>query len=464
MTGKREAYASRLPFERVNDEGYLCNLAGRRRPKEITDNSLMVAFLFESGHFLRMKKWIGYVMGWMVLLTMVSSTSHSAVYYVNASNMVPLSPFNTWDTAATNIQDAINVAQSGDTVLVTNGTYSFGGEVLAGDLVNRIAVTNAISVQSVNGPWVTAITGGSTSNGPTAVRCAWLSNGASLTGFTLTAGATRAAGDPLALESGGAVWCASANAFVRNCVIVSNAAANYGGAVYQGTVHNSLISSNAVSLATGGAVYGSVLVNCTVVSNATYGVVSPLAMTNCIIYYNSPLGDIHGGGFVYTHCCASILSPLAGNFTNAPLLFADGVHLDNNSPCRGTGTNTVSGTDIFGMTWSNPPSIGCAEWQPAPLVSTPRLRLFPYPAGFSLGGISLAGAGPDSFTWFKDGRALSDDGHFAFTQNTNLTVTGLRLSDAGQYQLVVSNSFGVVTSAVAQLVIHTVNAAGANPV
>src|SRR5512136_198310 len=76
----------------------------------------------------------------------------------------PVAPFATWETAATNIQDAVDAAKNGDTVLVTNGVYNVGGQMTvtnAGGEVfgNRITVTNAIRLESVNGPLVTTIEG-----------------------------------------------------------------------------------------------------------------------------------------------------------------------------------------------------------------------------------------------------------------------------------------------------------------
>ena len=62
-----------------------------------------------------------------------------------------------WLTAATNIQDAINVAVPvSDTVLVTNGIYQYGGDSFNGS--NRVDVAS-VTVQSVNGPDVTIIKG-----------------------------------------------------------------------------------------------------------------------------------------------------------------------------------------------------------------------------------------------------------------------------------------------------------------
>ena len=297
--------------------------------------------------------------------------STATVYYVNAGNTAPVAPFTSWATAATNIQDAINVTSAGDTVLVTNGIYAFGGRVITGGLTNRIALTNSITVQSVNGPWVTTIYGSGAVNGTSAVRCAWLTNGASLLGFTLMGGATLTSGTATTLQSGGGVWCASTNSFIGNCIIATNTSYLYGAGVYQGKVSNSLVTGNGYASfggGTSGAICNAILENCTLVSNLTSGgVVNPVAMTNCIIY-NNPGGNYSGASATtYSYCCTTPALAGTGNFTTAPQFFADGVHLSQGSPCIGAGVNIGAGTDIFGISWSNPPSVGCAEWQRSPI-------------------------------------------------------------------------------------------------
>src|ERR1017187_1013921 len=170
-----------------------------------------------------------FTVSFLVLLAFNASATPRYVD-LNSPNATP--PFTNWSTAATNIQDAIDVSADGDSVFVTNGVYAVGGRVMDGDLTNRVALDKALTVQSVNGPWVTTIQGGSAPGGSAAVRCAWLTNGAFLSGFTLKGGATRTSGTA-SLLNGGGVWCASSNAIVANCIIRSNTANQYGGGSYQ---------------------------------------------------------------------------------------------------------------------------------------------------------------------------------------------------------------------------------------
>ena len=248
----------------------------------------------------------------------------AATLYVSLASTNPVPPYVAWSTAATNIQDAVNASTNGDLILVTNGTYQSGGAAVVlppppvgGPAIiesNRLVVTRAVMVQSVNGPGATAILGSQvpgTTFGSNAVRCAWLTNGATLSGFTLTGGATRSGG------SGGGVFCLS-NAAVFNCIVFNNAAdsygggasggalsgctliinsATYGGGTAFGTLSNCSIAGNVAALFGGGA-YSNVLADCSLSDNEAKsgGGTAFCTVNNCWLTGNSAT-DTGGGSY-----------------------------------------------------------------------------------------------------------------------------------------------------------------------
>src|SRR5262249_28789164 len=195
-----------------------------------------------------------------VLLVAVSSRASILYVNVNSANSTP--PYATWAAAATNIQDAIDASVAGDQIVVTNGVYARGGRAVYGTMTNRVAVDRPIGLRSVNGPQFTTIHGyqvPSTTNGDGAIRCVYLTNGASLSGFSLTGGAT-SPGDGLRDQSGGGLWC-EPGGLASNCVISGNSAFNLGGGAYGGALTNCTLTGNSASF--GGGAYGGTLNNCT---------------------------------------------------------------------------------------------------------------------------------------------------------------------------------------------------------
>jgi len=255
----------------------------------------------------------------ITLLTAVTAicclNAPAVIRYVDVNNSAPAAPYTDWATAATVIQDAINAAEPGDVVLVTNGVYQTGGDFFNSwpgwGAKARIYVGKPITVQSVNGPDVTIILGIPQSGPTNGVRCAYLTNNAVLMGFTLTNGSTDQG--PLDLQpEGGAVRCQSTSAIVSNCVLISSVAAgsgsdSSGGGAYLGTFKNCTIA-NCRSVNGGGA-YRSILTDCLLKNNSAYkgGGVYECIITNCMFTGNSAQ---QGGGLYGNFGAAFIKSDL----------------------------------------------------------------------------------------------------------------------------------------------------------
>ena len=83
--------------------------------------------------------------------------------YVDANNSNPPDPyegFTSWENAATNIQEAVNAAEAGDTILVRAGTYRLpDAAVDSAGALNVVHLPYALTIRGVDGPEVTLIDG-----------------------------------------------------------------------------------------------------------------------------------------------------------------------------------------------------------------------------------------------------------------------------------------------------------------
>ncbi|VGO16558.1 hypothetical protein PDESU_05149 [Pontiella desulfatans] len=185
------------------------------------------------------------------LSALAAGTAIAGTWHVDPSSPQD-GPGTSWPNAFHSIQDAVNAAATGDTVLVTNGVYQ------------PITVSKNITLSSINGPDVTLVDGSNTS------RCAYVSGLATINGFSFVNGFA---------NEGGGVLCDHGGT-LENCVISGNSATTKGGGVMcnvGGTLSNCTISGNSVTATSigtdwgGGGVYYNfegALNNCTISSNS----------------------------------------------------------------------------------------------------------------------------------------------------------------------------------------------------
>lgn len=303
-----------------------------------------------------MKTWASKVVFCFFISIFFAVNVGAAVFYVDLNSTSPTPPYSDWSTAATNIQDAIDASSAGDQILVTNGIYQTGGRVVYGSLTNRVAINKAVTVQSVNGPAVTVIQGyqmPGTTNGDSAIRCVYMTNSASLVGFTLTNGATRSAGDSIHEESGGGLLCESnSTGIVSNCVIASNRGFNWAGGAYLGNFNFCTFAGN-YATAAGAVIYGT-LNNCVLTNNTTSatgggGAGAFCNFTNCTLAKNSAPS---GGG---AYSCTLVNCTLSNNSTTGGNSGLGGGGARNSTliGCTITGNSSYFGGGASGGTLSN---------------------------------------------------------------------------------------------------------------
>ncbi|CAA7069612.1 right-handed parallel beta-helix repeat-containing protein [Lentimonas sp. CC11] len=248
----------------------------------------------------------------------------STRHYVNESNASPAAPYDTWATAATNPQDVLALAASGDQIWVAQGIYTpdpdsaptLGDRSATFQLLSAVALYGGFSGTETSldqrNPAIyltilsgdldgddTANFGNNTENSYHVLVGSGTDATAVLDGFTITAGNADGGSQ---LSNGGALYNNTGSPTVINCSFSENAAATNGGAIYNRTASPALTDCSFTgnsAASGGGAIHNSTssptLTNCSFVGNSATSnggainnsTTSSPTLTNCSFTGNS---------------------------------------------------------------------------------------------------------------------------------------------------------------------------------
>jgi len=252
----------------------------------------------------------------MLILGLLCEHIYAVDRYVWANSPSPGSPYTSWNTAAHDIQTAVNAAVSEDTVIVTDGVYNIS---------SQISINTNITVKSVNGAGTTIVA----RNQAGSYRIFNISGtNIILDGFTITNGYISSYGGGIYLSGigvtvrncivannsathpsygGGGIYISGAttNGLIENCRIVNNTSFNIGGGLiwYSPTtiLSNSVVGWNSATNIGGGMyVSGGQVINCTIIENTStnigggLGIYSGAIVDRCLIVSNTAKDS---GGF-----------------------------------------------------------------------------------------------------------------------------------------------------------------------
>lgn len=303
----------------------------------------------------------------------VGAVVTAATHYVDVYSDNPVSPYVTWETAASDIQSAVDVAVAGDEIVVADGTYM---------LQSEICVTNDISIVSTNGAHHTTI------DAQNLCRAFNLTNAACVvSGFRIINGYT--------MLNGGAILCTDNTPAITKCVFYNNRA-NIGGAVEAGSVSNSVFVNNSAvsgggalsdsivynsvmtrnSAVIGGALANSQLYSCTVTRNSATtkaGGTDSCFAYNSIIYYNTAPSDPDILNTYIENCDTPTAQPSDTQCISDPPKLASSSNLASDSPCiRGGNASYLKGFDIDNEHWDSYAAMGCDAYYSTPQAATPQ--------------------------------------------------------------------------------------------
>jgi len=225
-----------------------------------------------------------------------------------------------------------------------------------------------------------------------------------------------------------------------NIVYATNPPIGYVGLTQQAITAGDAIQWNYVALST--ALLP--IITQQPVSGAAY---AGAAVTNTA----AAIADTNGGPLLYQWYTNGV--PIAGA-TNTALV------LDRVMATDASTNYYVVVTNSYGAATSAVTSLTVSVTNIPPIIWTNVQTPFWVEVGGSVSNsIAVVGSPPLSYQWQFNGTNLTDDGRITGSQTNVLSIAGAQDGDAGGYQVIVTNSYGSITSSVAALTV-----VGAQPI
>ena len=283
-------------------------------------------------------------------LSITSTPPVAATRYVSPTGG-NVSPYTSWATAAHKIQDAMDVALSGDRVLVAPATYTenicFKGKNLeVGSLYLTEGDTNYIASTVINGGAAGSVVTFTNSETASARLC----------GFTITNGLAGTS-----LHHGGGIRCSGANPTLDHLIVSGNSCvgpSGEGGGIYlehsYSSVRHVVVRGNSAGHTAGGI-------------RVSYGLPT---FANIVIEGNTC--ELAGGGMLIYHSSCSLRNVLIANNIADSGEGGGGVFLDGSSPVfenvTFVGNSSISGVGggLNVSYCSSPRLLNCIAWGNSP--------------------------------------------------------------------------------------------------
>jgi hypothetical protein len=227
----------------------------------------------------------------------------------------------------------VDAALAGDEVLVSNGVYATGVRVTPGyAALNRVCVTQIITLASLSGPAATLIVGAADpitgGCGNNAVRGVYMQAGR-IIGFTISNCFNRISGHNLYDACGGGLFSYGYPLGISNCTVIACTASQFGGGIYAsgGTADVCVIRGCSAMYGSGGGAAAATLNTTTLEGNAAGGNgggAHMCALRGCMLAGNR--AGMSGGGAFGGNGAQCII---AGNVAQ---MYGGGVAGDNYTP------------------------------------------------------------------------------------------------------------------------------------